>query len=92
MLDKLCGCKQAPHCACNVSQHLVTHHSCMQAKLGKVPILAEDLGVITSDVVQLRWGGGSPQQTGGDTPRLYTACWEQTPSAVLSWVHLTVDS
>ncbi len=26
----------------------------MKAKLGRVPILAEDLGVITSDVVQLR--------------------------------------
>jgi 4-alpha-glucanotransferase len=26
----------------------------LKAKLGKVPILAEDLGVITSDVVELR--------------------------------------
>ena len=26
----------------------------LKAKLGKIPIIAEDLGVITSDVVQLR--------------------------------------
>jgi 4-alpha-glucanotransferase len=27
----------------------------MKAKLGTVPILAEDLGVITTDVVELRY-------------------------------------
>ncbi|KAJ9509665.1 hypothetical protein QJQ45_011343 [Haematococcus lacustris] len=32
----------------------------MKAKLGKVPILAEDLGVITTDVVQLREAIGAP--------------------------------
>eukprot|EP00197_Chlamydomonas_leiostraca_P012772 CAMPEP_0202858882 /NCGR_PEP_ID=MMETSP1391-20130828/1227_1 /ASSEMBLY_ACC=CAM_ASM_000867 /TAXON_ID=1034604 /ORGANISM="Chlamydomonas leiostraca, Strain SAG 11-49" /LENGTH=549 /DNA_ID=CAMNT_0049537853 /DNA_START=179 /DNA_END=1828 /DNA_ORIENTATION=+ len=32
----------------------------MKAKLGKVPILAEDLGVITSDVVELREAIGAP--------------------------------
>jgi len=31
----------------------------LKAKLGAVPIMAEDLGVITSDVVQLRCGGCS---------------------------------
>lgn len=30
--------------------------TCLQAQLGEVPILAEDLGIITSDVVQLRCG------------------------------------
>jgi hypothetical protein len=27
----------------------------LQAQLGEVPILAEDLGIITTDVVKLRW-------------------------------------
>lgn len=29
----------------------------LHAQLGEVPILAEDLGIITKDVVQLRWVG-----------------------------------
>jgi hypothetical protein len=29
----------------------------LHAQLGAVPILAEDLGVITTDVVKLRWAG-----------------------------------
>ena len=32
----------------------------MQAKLGAVPIMAEDLGVITTDVNELREGIGAP--------------------------------
>lgn len=28
----------------------------LEKKIGKLPILAEDLGVITSDVCELRWG------------------------------------
>lgn len=34
----------------------------LQAQLGEVPILAEDLGIITKDVVVLRWGW---QRAGG---------------------------
>lgn len=32
--------------------------SAVKKALGGVPILAEDLGVITTDVVALRWGAG----------------------------------
>lgn len=44
----------------------------LKAKLGAVPILAEDLGVITTDVVQLRWG----EKRDGDVG-FVTQMWER---------------